>query len=44
MSMFFTPSLTSLLGHAAWWPGHADETKEQHDERVGHDDAVSTTT
>lgn len=25
MSMFFTPALTSLLGHAAWWPGHGDE-------------------
>lgn len=30
MSMFFTPALTSLLGHAAWWPGHADEAKEDH--------------
>jgi RND superfamily putative drug exporter len=25
MAMFFTPSLTALLGHTAWWPGHADE-------------------
>ncbi|MFJ9691806.1 MMPL family transporter [Kitasatospora sp. NPDC101183] len=24
MSMFFTPALTALLGHRAWWPGHAD--------------------
>ena len=24
MAMFFTPSLTALMGHAAWWPGHAD--------------------
>ncbi|WP_416968068.1 MMPL family transporter [Streptomyces sp. 4F14] len=24
MAMFFTPSLTALIGHAAWWPGHAD--------------------
>ncbi|WP_333776505.1 MMPL family transporter [Streptomyces sp. IBSBF 3136] len=24
MSMFFTPSLTALIGHAAWWPGHGD--------------------
>jgi uncharacterized membrane protein YdfJ with MMPL/SSD domain len=24
MAMFFTPSLTALVGHAAWWPGHAD--------------------
>jgi RND superfamily putative drug exporter len=25
MAMFFTPSLTALLGHTAWWPGHGDE-------------------
>ncbi len=31
MSMFFTPALTSLLGHAAWWPGHGDE-KAPHEE------------
>ncbi|WP_328913825.1 MULTISPECIES: MMPL family transporter [unclassified Streptomyces] len=24
MAMFFTPSLTALMGHAAWWPGRAD--------------------
>jgi RND superfamily putative drug exporter len=28
MAMFFTPSLTALMGHAAWWPGHADRAKE----------------
>ncbi|WP_416955926.1 MMPL family transporter [Streptomyces sp. Agncl-13] len=28
MAMFFTPSLTALIGHAAWWPGHADRTPE----------------
>nr|WP_207619886.1 MMPL family transporter [Nocardioides sp. IC4_145] len=27
MSMFFTPALTALIGHAAWWPGHADEKR-----------------
>ncbi|WP_037604689.1 MMPL family transporter [Streptacidiphilus rugosus] len=27
MAMFFTPSLTALIGHAAWWPGHADRRK-----------------
>lgn len=26
MSMFFTPSLTALIGHGAWWPGHGDKT------------------
>jgi RND superfamily putative drug exporter len=36
MSMFFTPSLTALVGHAAWWPGHGDETAEEHEARVGH--------
>ncbi|TIC83285.1 MMPL family transporter [Nocardioides sp. GY 10113] len=25
MAMFFTPALTALIGHAAWWPGHGDE-------------------
>jgi RND superfamily putative drug exporter len=24
MAMFFTPSLTALIGHTAWWPGHGD--------------------
>jgi RND superfamily putative drug exporter len=35
MAMFFTPSLTALVGHAAWWPGHGDETREEHTARVG---------
>jgi RND superfamily putative drug exporter len=25
MATFFTPSLTALIGRAAWWPGHADQ-------------------
>lgn len=29
MSMFFTPSLTALIGHAAWWPGHGDEAEPE---------------
>jgi len=32
MSMFFTPSLTALIGHAAWWPGRADQAKDGHGE------------
>jgi RND superfamily putative drug exporter len=24
MAMFFAPSITALIGHRAWWPGHAD--------------------
>ncbi|WP_332644569.1 MMPL family transporter [Aeromicrobium sp.] len=29
MAMFFTPALTALIGHKAWWPGHGDETAEE---------------
>jgi RND superfamily putative drug exporter len=36
MAMFFTPALTALIGHNAWWPGHGDETAEEHEARVGH--------
>ncbi|MDW5326584.1 hypothetical protein R6Y94_22460 [Plantactinospora sp. KLBMP9567] len=24
MSLFLTPAITALLGHAAWWPEHED--------------------
>ncbi len=24
MAMFFSPSLTALIGHRVWWPGHGD--------------------
>jgi putative drug exporter of the RND superfamily len=27
MSMFLVPSLTALLGHTAWWPGHGDAVR-----------------
>ncbi len=27
MALFFTPALTALIGHAAWWPGHADAAR-----------------
>jgi putative drug exporter of the RND superfamily len=27
MSMFLVPSLTALIGHAAWWPGHGDAAR-----------------
>jgi RND superfamily putative drug exporter len=33
MSMFFTPALTALIGHAAWWPGHGDEKRPEPVER-----------
>ncbi|MFD0366006.1 MMPL family transporter [Nocardia sp. GCM10030253] len=29
MAMFFTPAITALLGHRAWWPGHGDRGVEQ---------------
>ncbi len=28
MALFFTPALTALIGHGAWWPGHGDEGRE----------------
>jgi RND superfamily putative drug exporter len=34
MAMFFTPALTALIGHAAWWPGHGDETADEHAARA----------
>jgi putative drug exporter of the RND superfamily len=30
MALFFTPALTALIGHAAWWPGHGDATDEMY--------------
>jgi RND superfamily putative drug exporter len=27
MATLFTPSLTALIGHAAWWPGHGDRAE-----------------
>jgi RND superfamily putative drug exporter len=27
VSTFFVPAITALVGHAAWWPGHADRAK-----------------
>jgi RND superfamily putative drug exporter len=29
MAMFFTPAITALIGHAAWWPGHGDEKRPE---------------
>nr|WP_156027552.1 MMPL family transporter [Candidatus Solirubrobacter pratensis] len=31
MATFCTPPITALIGHAAWWPGHADEAREDDD-------------
>jgi putative drug exporter of the RND superfamily len=27
VSTFFVPAITALMGHAAWWPGHADRAR-----------------
>ena len=27
VSTFFVPAVTALIGHAAWWPGHADRAR-----------------
>ncbi len=32
MAMFFTPALTALIGHAAWWPGHGDRKQPKVEE------------
>ncbi len=41
MALFFTPAITALIGHAAWWPGHGDETDAEHEARVGHQETDS---
>jgi RND superfamily putative drug exporter len=33
MAMFFTPALTALIGHRAWWPGHGDVRSEPEPDR-----------
>ncbi|MQY24912.1 MMPL family transporter [Nocardia aurantia] len=34
MAMFFTPALTALIGHRAWWPGHGDARRDPEPEPV----------
>src|ERR1700744_6714565 len=29
MAMFFSPSITALIGNRVWWPGHADRGPDQ---------------
>jgi RND superfamily putative drug exporter len=29
VSTFFVPALTALIGHTAWWPGHADRAQNK---------------
>jgi RND superfamily putative drug exporter len=33
MSMFLVPSLTALIGHPAWWPGHGDVQRSRTSEQ-----------
>ncbi|MBB4908223.1 MMPL family transporter [Actinophytocola algeriensis] len=41
MSMFLVPSLTALLGHAAWWPGHGDRATTPPPPPAGERDPVT---
>lgn len=36
MAMFFTPSITALIGHVAWWPGHAETQASRPAGRLAH--------
>lgn len=37
MSMFLVPSITALLGHRAWWPGHGDAVAPERERRPDED-------
>jgi RND superfamily putative drug exporter len=41
MAMLLTPSLTALIGHRAWWPGHDQEEHGPDEDEVGGPDLVS---
>ncbi|MFG3255411.1 MMPL family transporter [Streptomyces sp. NPDC048172] len=30
MALLFTPAVTALIGHTAWWPGHGDRNDKDH--------------
>jgi RND superfamily putative drug exporter len=42
MAMFLTPALTALIGHAAWWPGHADVGEHPEPDAVDATPAVES--
>ncbi|MCP2289388.1 MMPL family protein [Nocardia amikacinitolerans] len=45
MAMFFTPAITALLGHRAWWPGRGDrDGKSGGSESADHGSGSSYTT
>jgi RND superfamily putative drug exporter len=39
MAMFFSPSLTALIGRRAWWPGHSGGY-ERYDQRSGSESTL----
>jgi RND superfamily putative drug exporter len=41
MSMFLTPALTAIIGHAAWWPGHQDRQAPKELSEVPSDEDLS---
>jgi putative drug exporter of the RND superfamily len=38
MSMFLVPSVTALIGHRAWWPGHGDRPNDAPTRRDADED------
>jgi RND superfamily putative drug exporter len=43
MAMFFTPSVTALIGHVAWWPGHAETQARRPAEHLAHSGSATPT-
>jgi RND superfamily putative drug exporter len=43
MAMFFTPSVTALVGHVAWWPGHSETHARQSADRPAHSGSATST-
>ena len=42
MAMFFTPAVTALVGHAAWWPGRVNAARKAVARRQARPDAKET--
>ncbi|HET8641571.1 MAG TPA: MMPL family transporter [Pseudonocardiaceae bacterium] len=42
MSLLLVPSLTALLGHVAWWPGHGDEPSRREPEPTDREPTPAT--
>ncbi|MCC3774996.1 MMPL family transporter [Streptomyces sp. UNOB3_S3] len=41
MAMLLVPTVTSLLGHKAWWPGHQDSPQVPAGETPAHEDRMT---